>query len=227
MGTRTWTPGVAERGVVLFDFDGTLADTKPAIVAVARHVLAEWGLTDEEIGDAGRLVGPPFPAAFSQVYGMSEADAAEVTRRYRAIYNNLGPETYPLFPGVPELLDELRAHGRRLALATSKNDALARRMVRDQGIEGRFDAVVGKVRDGRGAKRIIISDALAALGAAPDEAVMVGDRFYDVEGALEVGLPCVGVLFGTATREELEGAGAAAVVGSCEELAGVLLGGER
>ena len=224
MGSRAWNPSVAEREFVLFDFDGTIADTMPTIVSTARRVLREWGLTDEEIGDARRLVGPPFPGAFSQVYGLSEADAAEVTRRYRAIYNNLGPETYPTFDGIPELLDRLRAAGKRLAVATSKNDALAQRMVRDQGIADKFDAIVGKVRDGLGAKRIVISDALAALGAAPDRAVMVGDRFYDVEGALEVGMPCVGVMFGTATREELEGAGAAAVVGSCDELAQVLLG---
>lgn len=224
MGTRQWNPPVSERDYVLFDFDGTIANTMPTIVEVATRVLREWGLSDEEIGDARRLVGPPFPAAFSQIYGFSEEDAAEITRRYRAIYNNLGPETYPTFDGIPEMLDKLRAAGKHLAIATSKNNALAQRMVSDEGIADKFDAIVGKVRDGRGAKRIIISDALKALGASCDQAVMVGDRFYDVEGALEVGLPCVGVMFGTATREELEEAGAAAVVESCEELACVLLG---
>ena len=97
-------------------------------------------------------------------------------------------------------------------------------MVADEGIANKFDAIVGKVRDGLGAKKIVISDTLQALGISCDQAVMVGDRFYDVEGALQVGIPCVGVLFGTATREELEEAGAAAIVESCDELVRVLLG---
>ena len=224
MGMRQWSPSVSERAYVLFDFDGTIANTMPAIVDTARHVLREWGLSDEEIGDARRLVGPPFPAAFSQVYGFSEEDAAEITRQYRAIYNNLGPETYPTFEGIPEMLDTLRAAGKHLAIATSKNNALAQRMVADEGIANKFDAIVGKVRDGLGAKKIVISDTLQALGISCDQAVMVGHRFYDVEGALQVGMPCVGVLFGTATREELEEAGAAAIVESCDELVRVLLG---
>ena len=118
---NVWSPAISERKYVLFDFDGTLADTMPSITSTAREVLREWGMTDDEIGDTKRLVGPPFPAAFSMVYGVSEDDAAEITRRYRAIYNVQGPETFPLFDGMGELLDVLRANGRHLAVATSKN----------------------------------------------------------------------------------------------------------
>lgn len=223
-GPYRWDPPVCERDYVLFDFDGTLADTMPAIVATAVRTLTEWGMSEDEIGDARRLVGPPFPAAFSMVYGVSEADAAEICRRYRAIYRELGSDSYPLFEGIAELLDRLRAAGRHLAIATSKNDPNVQRMVDGLGIRDRFDAVVGKVRDGRGAKQVIIADALAALGCTSDQAVMVGDRFYDVGGALAVGMPTVGVLFGkTAPRSELVDAGAAAVVETPAELGDVLL----
>ena len=139
--------GLAEKPVVLFDFDGTLADTKPCIVRTATQVLREWGLTDEEIGDAGRLVGPPFPLAFSLVYGLSEEDAAEVTRRYREIYAGLGPERNPLFDGVRELLTELKSRGKRLAIVSSKMERFVRMALQQTGIEDPLRG--GRHPDGR------------------------------------------------------------------------------
>ena len=218
-------PPVSERSCILFDFDGTLADTKPAIVDTARKVLREWGMSDEEIGDPGRLVGPPFPAAFSIVYGMSEEDAAEVTRRYRAIYTTLGLETHLLFDGMAELLGDLKAAGRRLAVTTSKREEMAHEMLAENGVEQLFGAIVGQTDPTRADKATLVGDTLEALGCGADDAVMVGDRFYDVEGAAANGVPCVGVyLGGTAPAGELEQAGAAACAHSVDELRRVLLG---
>lgn len=218
-------PPLSERPCVLFDFDGTLADTKPAIVDTARRVLREWGMTDDEIADPGRLVGPPFPAAFSIVYGMSDEDAAEVTRRYRAIYAKLGLETHMLFDGMAELLYSLKAAGKRLAITTSKREEMAHTMLADNGVEQLFDVIVGQTDPTRADKTTLLGDTLAALGCSADEAVMVGDRFYDVEGAVANGVPCVGVyLGGTAPEGELEAAGAAACAHSVEGLGKVLLG---
>lgn len=218
-------PPLSGRPCVLFDFDGTLADTKPAIVDTARRVLREWGMTDDEIADPGRLVGPPFPAAFSIVYGMSDEDAAEVTRRYRAIYAKLGLETHMLFDGMAELLHSLKAAGKRLAITTSKREEMAHTMLADNGVERLFDVIVGQTDPTRADKTTLLGDTLAALGCSADEAVMVGDRFYDVEGAVANGVPCVGVyLGGTAPEGELEAAGAAACAHSVEGLGKVLLG---
>lgn len=218
-------PPLSKRPCVLFDFDGTLADTKPAIVDTARRVLREWGMTDDEIADPGRLVGPPFPAAFSIVYGMSDEDAAEVTRRYRAIYAKLGLETYMLFDGMAELLQSLKAAGKRLAITTSKREETAHTMLADNGVEQLFDVIVGQTDPTRADKTTLLGDTLAALGCSADEAVMVGDRFYDVEGAAANGVPCVGVyLGGTAPKGELEASGAAACAHSVAELGKVLLG---
>ena len=216
---------LASRPCVLFDFDGTLADTKSGIVATAERVLRDWGLTDEEIGDAGRLVGPPFPAAFTEVYGMTAADAEEVTRRYRAVYETLGPETHPLFDGIPELLRALKASGRRIATASAKRQVMVREMLEDAGVADLFDAVVGQTDPTRSDKATLVGQALDALGCAADDAVMVGDRFYDVEGARANGVPCVGVRYGaTSAPGELADAGAAVVVDTVDELSRALLG---
>lgn len=216
---------LASRPCVLFDFDGTLADTKRCIVETATEVLLGFGLSREEIGDAGRLVGPPFPAAFTLVYGLSEEDAAEVTRRYRAIYSKLGPESHPLFAGIYELLNELREQGRMLAIVSSKNYKLIDAALADAGIEGLFDAVVASRDPKDVGKQALVTRALEELDCAPHDAVMVGDRFYDIEGACACGVASLGVYLGnTAPEGELEGAGATAVAHSVAEMRAVLLG---
>jgi len=212
------------RPCILFDLDGTLLDTRDYIIATATQVLSERGMTAEEMGDVGRLVGPPFPAGFTIIYGMSEADAQATAERYRELFRARGATAYPLFPGVPEMLGNLACDGRRLAVTSSRMQALCERFLADDGVAERFEAIVGKRDPAHADKATLVAETLDALGVQPDEAVMVGDRFYDVEGAHAVGVPCVAVLFGTAPRRELEDAGAEAIVESVAELERVLRG---
>lgn len=216
---------LSDRPVVIFDFDGTIADTKASIVSTATTVLGAWGVPQEDLARVGEIIGPPFPQAFELVFGLSSEDALEVTRRYRDIYNHLGIEAWPAFAGMAELLRDLRAAGRRLAVASSKRTQLVRTGLRDNQIEGLFASVRANDGDGDATKEQAIRHAMADLGAGPDDAVMVGDRHHDVDAALACGIPCVGVLYGdTAEPGELEGAGAAAIAQTMEDLRSILLG---
>lgn len=213
------------RGVVIFDFDGTLADTVDSIVAVAREVMVDHGYPEERLGDMRRLVGPPFPQAFSQVYGVTPEEAVSITADYRVRYRAIGAAAWPFYEGMADLLARLRAAGRRTAIASSKRAELLAQAISDNEAEALFDVCCGKLSDEGDSKAKAIVRALEALGASADDAVMVGDRHYDVEAAIECGIPCVGVSYGGTCEEgELEGAGAAVVVGSVDELGRVLLG---
>lgn len=213
------------RRCVVFDFDGTVADTKPTIVKTATRELEEWGIPSDVVAaKVDQLIGPPFPEAFSWVFGVSEEDAREITRRYRERYLASGPEAWPFFVGIHELLQDLRRSGRLVAVASSKLQSAVDKAVADNHAEDLFDVIVGKC-PGVDTKDDAIREAVARLGCTAEDVVMVGDRHHDVEGAEACGIPCVGVLFGnTASREELEGAGAVAVVDTVEELEAVLLG---
>ncbi len=216
---------LAQRDVVIFDFDGTIADTKAGIIATATRVLSDWGLGPAELAHVGELIGPPFPQAYELVFGLSHADAVEVTRRYRAIYRDLGVEAWPAFAGMRELLVALREAGRRLAVASSKQTALVHRGLADNGILDLFELVRGKEDDAEATKVDAIRLVLAQLQAIPDDAVMVGDRFHDVEASAACGVPCVGVRYGdTARPGELEEAGAVAIANTMDELRALLLG---
>lgn len=214
----------SDRPYVLFDFDGTLADTRQGIIETARITLTEWGMTEEEMGDLNRLIGPPFPQAYSDIYGMSTEDAAEVCRRYRARYATLGPETHPLYPGVGDLLHDLVASGRTIAVASSKKRDFVVSMLGDTGVLDLFAQISAQTDEAHSSKAELVQHALTLLGATADQAVMVGDRFYDVEGALACGMPCVGVAYGGTPREELEQAGAACIADSAEDLRAALIG---
>lgn len=216
---------IRSRRVVVFDFDGTVADTVPGIVGTARKVLLDWGMTEEEMGDLRRLVGPPFPQAFTMVYGVSEKDAKQLTANYRTIYRTLGPKGWPPITGIPELLDKLHAAGKLTAIASSKRQTLVELASGQTALGGRFDAIEGKLDDMTDTKAMAIGRALAELGASTGESVMVGDRCYDVEAAAEAGVPCVGVRYAkTCDRSELVDAGASAVAETVGELERILLG---
>lgn len=112
-----------------------------------------------------------------------------------------------LYPGIPELLAATAAAGRVNVIATSKPQPFAERIAAHFGIDRHFRLISGSTFDGqRKTKADVIRHALSALGIAPDEAVMIGDRRHDVEGAAEEGLPAIAVEWGYAPPGELEAA---------------------
>ena len=134
---------------------------------------------------------------------------------------------HAVYPGIPECLTALRGAGLRLAVATSKPEPMAWRIVEHFGLDAHLDRglddVFGATLDGtRSTKADVVAHALASLDAAR-RVVMVGDREHDVLGAAAHRVPCVGVAWGYARPGELAAAGATAVVGTPAGLATVLL----
>ncbi len=210
---------IGKRPVVLFDFDGTVADTGRAVMTSTCKTLAARGFSEAQMGDLRRMIGPPLWRSFHDFYGFSRDESLVVADEYRAFFDELGPEEYPVFDGIPALLDGLAAQGHRMAVATSRMEAKCIDMVHELGL-CQFEAVVGmNPPQGRETKADSVRDALAALGATADDTVMVGDRFNDVEGAHAMGVPCIGIYSGAAAPGEHEAAGADAVVHSVAELA--------
>ncbi len=208
-----------QRPVVLFDFDGTVVDTSQAVFISTRKTLHARGFSDEEIGDLRRMVGPPLRESFHDFWGFSREESEVLCEEYREHFNHLTAEDYPVFPGMRELLEALRAEGKRMAIATSRMEGKAQEMLAELGLD-QFEFVVGmNPPEGRCVKADSIRDALRLLGAGPEDAVMVGDRRHDVEGAHALSVPCIGIYAGAALPGEHEEAGAELAVHSVAELA--------
>lgn len=210
--------------VVLFDFDGTLSDTTACVFKTVEVVMQRHGFSREQIGDLHRFIGPPLVEAFKDSYGFTQRQAEEFTAEYRQVFDEWGPEDYPLFDGVHELLDALHGQGRHLAVATSRLEPRALTMLRELEIIDDFDVVCGLERSvGRLTKVDAIRDALSGLHARALDSVMVGDSHFDVEGAAQFDISCVGATWGnTSTHEELVQAGAVTVCATVSEFAHLL-----
>ena len=203
---------------VLLDLDGTLSESGPAIVAALSAALDHLGRDPLDETALRAFIGPPLEVSFTSL-GVDDALIAEAVRVYRAHYDLLGP---PLYPGVEQALERLRAAGMRISLATSKPEPLALEIITDKGLLHHFDAVCGAGRDEeRTTKADVVRKALDRLGG-PARPVMVGDRHHDVEGAAAHGVPSIGALWGYGDAEELSGA--VALADDLDALLDLLLG---
>jgi phosphoglycolate phosphatase-like HAD superfamily hydrolase len=147
--------------------------------------------------------------------------AADAVAAYRADYTNRGWAMNTLFDGVADVLADLRAAGVRLAVATSKAEPIAQRILEHFGIAEVFEVVAGASLDGsRAAKTEVVAHALAQLQPLPERVVMVGDRAHDVEGAAEHGIATVVVGWGYGGSDVTDTA--LAHVATVEELREVL-----
>lgn len=180
---------------MIFDLDGTLTDSAAGVVASFRHALAVVG-AEVPPGDlAAQVVGPPMLQTLSGL-GLGQR-AEEALAAYRADYTSRGWAMNALYDGIAELLADLRSAGVRLAVATSKSEPAARRILDHFGIADHFEVIAGAGADGsRAAKSEVLAHALSQLGQLPRSVLMVGDRVHDVEGARSHGIDTVVVEWG-------------------------------
>lgn len=211
---------------VIFDFDGTVADTGRGVRNSIKYAVGEFGIP---VGDEAALdyfIGPPLYESFEHVYGVDSGTAAKLVDTYRVYYADKGIYELDAYPGLLDLLSSLKASGVKLSVASSKPLHFLKTAVDTVGATEFFDYIIGpELNNHEADKSELISNALNAIGITEDnykDVVMVGDRFYDIEGAKSVGIPSVGITFGYGKRPELENAGADKIVDSVEELSAYL-----
>jgi phosphoglycolate phosphatase len=210
------------RRLILFDLDGTLVDSTPGIWASVRAAAAALALPEPTREQLRGMVGPPLQDGFALVLGVPVDDVPRTVAAYRAHYAAGALLDATVYPGVRDLLAGLRGAGAVLAVATSKPEPFAVRLLDHAGLLPFFASVHGATFDGtvRHKDQVVA----AALAAHPDgeRPVLVGDRAHDVLGAAAHGLPCIGAGWGPAPPGELADAGAAVVVATPAEVPAAL-----
>lgn len=192
---------------VLFDFDGTVFDTLEGITKSVRYALNKVG-TDAQLSELKCFAGPPLFDMFTEKFGFEPAMAQQAVNDFRERYIPFGVYESRVFPGIKELLLELRAAGVATGIATSKPQQLAEELLGRENMLELFDAISGSTFDGgNDSKQQVTQRAMRLLNAVPEETVLVGDTKYDVIGAHKCGIKCIGVSYGYAADGELEAAG--------------------
>ena len=195
--------------VVLFDLDGTVSDSAPGILASLRHAFWVNGLPPLDLEVERAILGPPFYESLPPLIG--DVPLASVIAAYRAHYGGGAMFDTAVYDGIVGLLDALRAHGVRMAVATSKPERYAIPIVERLRLAEYFETIGGDELDGSlRTKALVIDKVLGRLGR-PRDVVMVGDRSHDVEGAREHGFDCIGAAWGYGLPGELAAARAAKI----------------
>jgi len=197
---------------ILFDLDGTISDSKPGILKSMQYSMKSFGIEikDEDLNSYSFFLGPPLRDGLKRAGNFK--DDSEVldlaVKKYREYYVPTGMFENELYPGIADLLKNLKNSGKTVILATSKAEKFARRILEHFDILKYFDVIVGAELDGcRSDKAEVILCALEQCEILSDEekagAIMVGDRNHDIIGAAKAGLESVGVLYGYGSEEEL------------------------
>lgn len=211
---------------LLFDLDGTLTDPKEGITTSVQYALHAFGIEEKDLDKLTPFIGPPLRESFMRFYGFSEKQANEAVEKYREWFAPYGIFQNKIYPGIKEMLEELKDEGKILAVASSKPRIFVEKILQHFEIYHMFSVIVGSELDGtRDSKEEVVEETLRRLGktASREKTVMVGDRRFDIEGGKAHGLVTVGVTFGYAGEGELEEAGADYVINSVEDLRRLLV----
>lgn len=214
-----------EYDYILFDLDGTLADSKRGIVECIRYALEHENIPFED-SVLDKMIGPPFRVSMHDFLGLEMDMIEKLIGLYRGEYQKYGYRHLEVFEGVEDMLSTLKNSGKKIALATSKPIKFTSMIMKEFDLEKYFDFIGGASSDSsKELKCDVIKSALEALGVKDlSKALMVGDRLYDIVGAKECGIDCMGVLYGYGSKDELVEYGAEYIANTPSDVAKQILG---
>ncbi|WP_420141001.1 phosphoglycolate phosphatase [Sphingomonas sp.] len=189
--------------LVIFDLDGTLADTAPDLTAALNHALVALGRPAVPAEDVRHMVGHGARALLRNgLAATGEVNEALIDQGFPiflAYYQTHIADSTNAFEGVETALSALEARGVRLAICTNKLEGLARQLVDALGWGARFDVIVGgDTLPQRKPDPAPVHETIARAGGG--RAAFVGDSINDVDAAHAAGLPCVALTFGFSDR---------------------------
>jgi phosphoglycolate phosphatase len=213
---------------IFFDLDGTLSDPGDGIIQSVSYALAKMGTPVTDAARLRKFIGPPLQESFREYFPGDHDAIHRAILHYREHYRKQGMAMNYPYPGIMELLAELRRLDRRLSLATSKLDSIAAGVLDLIGMRHYFDAVGGSDAEGTVMNKThVIGNLLAGLGRAEkDEIVMVGDMDLDIIGARNNGIDSIGVTWGYGSREEIAREKPTHLVETMDQLRNLLLPGQ-
>ncbi|MCD8048247.1 MAG: HAD hydrolase-like protein [Clostridia bacterium] len=190
---------------VLFDFDGTVADTSPGIKSTLLYVFEKNNMERLDSGQMDKFIGPPLTDSFMNYCGKSYDEALRLQGDFRARYRVEGVNMFEIYPGFEDALKVLKKKGVVIAIATSKPETMAVHILKKAGLYGYFDVILGAtVDESLTRKDDIMRIVLENPMIKGKSAVMVGDTKLDIMGAHKNGIAALWVKYGFGIKKEAE-----------------------
>lgn len=209
---------------VIFDFDGTIGNSRNLIVSTMQQTISRLGLPARTDDECASMIGLPLKETFTRIIDMDDAMGDRCAEVYREIFKeNNRPGAVTMFPHVRETLDAIHRSGRLITLASSRSRASLLGFVADMNLGGYITYVLGAgdVPNAKPAPDMVVR-TMADHGLRPEECVVVGDTAFDIEMGHGAGVCGVGVTYGNGSREELEACGAEFIIDDFAQLCDIL-----
>ena len=211
--------------LLIFDFDGTLADTKALIVTIKQEVMRKMGMKVESEEVCASTIGLPLEESYRAMYPtMPESMIAECSDMYRKLFDEMKDSMPPtLFPGIREVLAEIKRRGITMTIVTSRNSDSLNEFLNKWGIEGYFPYVLGGSDTAKNKPDPEpVLKTLSDLSYDASEALVVGDMPYDIQMGKGAGAYTCGVTYGNSDRDALTASGADYVIDRIGELLDII-----
>ena len=207
--------------LIIFDFDGTLGDTRRNIVTTMQMTIKELQLPSRTEAECASTIGLPLDGCFRALFPDIQDDLIpRCAETYRRIFNeNLQKITPEAFPGVVKTLKTLKEQGLVLTIASSRSRNSLTELTRDMGIADYISYLIGAddVKEAKPKPEPVLK-TLAAMQFAASETLVVGDMAVDIMMGANAGAKTCGVTWGNGSREDLNEAGADYIIDRMEEL---------
>ena len=207
--------------LIIFDFDGTLGDTRRNIVTTMQMAIKEMQLPSRTEAECASTIGLPLAGCFRTLFpDIQDELIPRCAETYRRIFNeNLQKITPEAFPGVVKTLKALKSQGFTLTIASSRSRNSLTELTRDMGIADHISYLIGAddVKEAKPQPEPVLK-TLAAMQFAASETLVVGDMAVDVLMGANARTKTCGVTWGNGTREDLKEAGADFIIDRMEEL---------
>lgn len=181
---------------VLFDLDGTLANTFPGILHSYQHAAQMTGFPIPTEQIVGEVIGAPLAEVFRKRFALEETETNEALQCYRDYYAKKGVSEVWHYEGMTETLAELKKRGYSIGVTTLKKESFAKEMLTQLGLSQYFDIIIGMDDKDHLTKSEMIKKAMGILGVAEESTILVGDSSYDAIGAREANVNFIAVTYG-------------------------------
>lgn len=189
---------------ILFDLDGTIAESAEGIRASLEHMIKEIGVPMVDLSDYTKYIGPPLLDTIKNLCKVPEENWDKAYGLYKDYYAQKGRYTIRPYDGIEKVLSELRNKSVKLAVCTSKLEETAHVVMKELGLFDYFDAVCGSNREStRKDKKDLIPYTVKTLGGTLEEAVMLGDTWFDAKGAMECNVDFIACSYGYGDDAEM------------------------
>lgn len=208
---------------IFFDFDGTLADTAPAIIKTAQESFRMMGLPVPDDETVRQTIGIPLTQALQLQGGLSDEDAHRAASIYADNFLSFEGPLVKVFPNVKETLEELRKAGLRMAICTSRNVESLNYILKHRGLDGFFEEQVtnNDHLTPKPAPDMVLA-LLERMGLEKEEVLVVGDTTFDIEMGNRAGCRTVAVTYGNHSREQVMSASPTWVIDDIQQLIGIV-----